>query len=83
VETNLAFFREILSDAEFREGRLNTRFIADYFSRREPVAEPGQELELVAALAAAAHSENEKPETRNEKPETSAWLSEGRSGLLR
>jgi hypothetical protein len=47
------------------------------------VAEPGQELELVAALAAAAHSENEKPETRNEKPETSAWLSEGRSGLLR
>jgi len=83
VETNLAFFREILSDAEFREGRLNTRFIADYFSRREPVAEPGQELELVAALAAAAHSENEKPETRNEKPETSAWLSESRSGLLR
>jgi len=83
VETNLAFFRELLNDAEFREGRLNTGFIADYFKRRKPVGEPGEELELVAALAAAAHSGNEKRETRNEKPEASAWLSEGRSELLR
>ena len=83
VETNLAFFRELLNDTEFREGRLNTGFIADYFKRREPAEEPGEELELVAALAAAAHSENEKRETRNEIREASAWLSEGRSELLR
>jgi acetyl-CoA carboxylase biotin carboxylase subunit len=83
VETNLAFFVEILNDAQFREGRLDTRFIADYFGRRKAAPEPGPELELVAALAAAAHSSNEKRETRNEKREMSRWLSEGRSEMLR
>jgi len=83
VETNLKFFREILNDAQFREGRLNTGFIADFFNRRKPAPEPSPELELVAALAAAAHSRNQKPETTNQKPETSQWLSEGRSEMLR
>ena len=53
VETNLAFFIEILNDAQFREGRLDTRFVADFFSRRVVALEPSQEMELVAALAAA------------------------------
>ena len=83
VETNLAFFREILHDAEFREGRLNTGFVAGFFKRRPPAPEIPPEMELVAALAAAAQSGNEQPETRNEKRETSLWLSEGRSGMLR
>jgi acetyl-CoA carboxylase, biotin carboxylase subunit len=83
VETNLAFFREILQDAEFREGRLNTGFVADFFKRRLAGGSACPTLELVAALAAAAQSRNGQPETRNEKPETSHWLSEGRSGMLR
>ena len=83
VETNLQFFREILNDAQFRNGDLDTRFVADFFGRRKPAPAPTQELELVAALAAATHSANEKRETRNEKRETSLWLSEGRSGMLR
>ena len=83
VETNLAFFREILHDVEFREGRLNTGFVAEFFKRRPPAPEPSPELELIAALAAAAHSTNGQPETRNEKRETRVWLSEGRSGMLR
>ena len=83
VETNVAFFREILNDTQFREGRLHTNFVADFLSRREPAAPPLPELELIAALAAAAHSRNGQRETRNETPETSRWLSEGRSDLLR
>ena len=83
VETNLAFFREILHDTEFREGRLNTGFVAEFFKRRLPAPEIEPEMELVAALAAAAQSQNGQPETRNEKRETSLWLSEGRSGMLR
>ena len=83
VETNVAFFREILQDPLFRAGHLDTRFIADFFARRQPATEPSHELEVVAALAAAAHSKNGQPETRNEKLETSSWLSEGRSELLR
>jgi acetyl-CoA carboxylase biotin carboxylase subunit len=83
VETNLALFREILQDSEFREGRLNTGFVADFFKRRPPAPEVQPVMELVAALAAAAQSTNGQPETRNEKRETSPWLSEGRSGMLR
>ena len=87
VETNLRFFSEILNDGEFREGRLNTRFIADFFKRRQP-AEARPETALVAALAAAAHSRNGHPrnghgESRSEPPETSRWLAEGRNERLR
>jgi acetyl-CoA carboxylase, biotin carboxylase subunit len=83
VETNLAFFVEILNDPQFRAGDLNTRFIADFLSRRAPASAPTQEQELIAALAAAAHSTNRQRETRNEKRETSAWLSAGRGEMLR
>ncbi len=83
VETNLGLFREILRDAEFREGRLNTGFVAEFFKRRPQTPAIESDIELVAALAAAAHSTNGKPETRNEKRETSLWLSEGRSEMLR
>ncbi len=83
VETNLRFFREILNDPEFREGRLNTGFIADFFARRKPAAQPQQETALIAALGAAAYSRNGHQESRSEPPETSRWLSEGRSERLR
>lgn len=84
VQTNLAFFRELLQDAEFRAGRLHTGFIADYFARRPPKPNPSKELEFAAALAAAASQcKNGHPETSSQKPVTSNWLSEGRSSLLR
>jgi acetyl-CoA carboxylase biotin carboxylase subunit len=83
VENNVAFFREIMDDPIFRKGWLHTGFVADFFARREPRSMAPQELQIAAALAAAAHSENGKRETRNEKLETSRWLSDGRGGLLR
>ncbi len=82
IETNLAFFREMLEDRQFREERLSTNFVADYFTRRKTRPQPA-ELELAAALAAAAYAKSEQRETRNEKRETNLWLSEGRNELLR
>ncbi len=83
IETNVAFFREILQDPVFRSGQLDTRFIADFFARRGPAAEPSPELETVAALVATAYSQKREPETSNGKPQTSRWLTGGRSELLR
>jgi acetyl-CoA carboxylase biotin carboxylase subunit len=84
VETNVAFLREILDDPEFRAGRLHTGFVADFFARRKPKSMPPEEMELAAALAAAAaHSKNGQPETRNQIPETNRWLTDGRGSLLR
>ncbi|MBZ5611792.1 MAG: acetyl-CoA carboxylase biotin carboxylase subunit [Acidobacteriia bacterium] len=85
VETNLAFFREILADAQFREGRLHTGFVADLLARRKPRPDPAPEIELAAALAAAAAaaSSNGTAERGNSRPEASAWRIEGRGQLLR
>ncbi len=83
IDTNLSFFREILNDTEFRQGDLHTNFIGEFFARRPPPAPPDSELELAAGLAAAAYSKNGQQETRNARRETSRWLADGRSELLR
>ena len=84
IETNIAFFSEILNDPEFRAGRLHTGFVADYFARRATKPGPSKELEMVVALtAAAAQSGNGRREAKNERLESSRWLTEGRGSLLR
>ena len=83
VETNLAFFSELLQDAQFRGGNLYTGFVPDYFARREPRPDPAPELELAVALAAAANAQDGPQETIDERSETSRWAAEGRGQLLR
>ena len=83
VETNVGFLRELLNDAEFRQGRLNTGFVADYFKRRKPAPEAGREVELAAALAAAAETAAGQQAARQEAVESRRWVFEGRGGLLR
>ena len=34
IQTNIAFFRQILEDARYREGDLHTGFIEEFFARR-------------------------------------------------
>ncbi len=84
IKNNIAFFREILNDAEFRAGRLHTGFIAEFLDRR-PRPSDGAGLDLVVALAAAEHYRNHapRPEARNGSPGVSPWLLEGRSQNLR
>jgi acetyl-CoA carboxylase biotin carboxylase subunit len=85
VETNLAFFREILDDAEFRAGNLSTEFVADFFGRRKPRAEAAEQLDMAVALAAAAYAQP-RSVTRaiqNRECVDSRWLIEGRGELLR
>ena len=84
VETNVAFFREILQDPEFGRGALHTGFVGDLMTRRKPQHAPSAELDLAIALAAAtAASRNGGGETRIEKAAYSNWLIEGRGHRLR
>ena len=84
VETNVAFFREIMQDAVFQKGWLHTGYVADFFARRAPKSAPSQELELAAALAAAAvHTRNGHPQATHQQSETSRWLAGGRDSFLR
>jgi acetyl-CoA carboxylase biotin carboxylase subunit len=83
VENNLAFFREIMDDSRFRQGRLDTNFVGDFFSRRKPAAAPSSDLEMAVALAAAVHYNNDRRETKTANSEMSRWVIEGRDGLHR
>jgi acetyl/propionyl-CoA carboxylase alpha subunit len=84
VKTNLAFFREILDDGEFRAGKISTEFVTDFLIRRKPRAEADAQLDLAVALAAAAHA---KPRllsaAQNRECVDSRWRTEGRGQLLR
>jgi acetyl-CoA carboxylase biotin carboxylase subunit len=83
IRTNTAFFREILADAEFREGRLSTGFLEGFFKRRFSGAnarESNLEMDAAAAIAAAAS----RPRAEPAAPETrSGWLAAAREGMLR
>ncbi|MBM3724450.1 MAG: acetyl-CoA carboxylase biotin carboxylase subunit [Acidobacteria bacterium] len=52
IRTNVAFFREVLDDAEFRAGLLHTGFLDGFFARRAAASVP-ERLEAVAMVVAA------------------------------
>ena len=80
IRTNTAFFREMLADLEFREGRLSTAFLDGFFERRTP-RKSSIEAEVAAALAAAAGLP--KQASAPSTGAASGWLASARQGLLR
>jgi len=78
LRTNIAFFREILADAAFREGRLSTSFLEHFFHRRTK-RDAAPEAEAAAALVLAMESRGAEVRAR----ENSAWRSSGLQDLLR
>ncbi len=81
IHTNLSFFRELLTDSEFRKGNLHTGFIDQFFERRHSRDAPNPELNAIAQLVAARYAGARK---QIPPPQAaSRWLNEGRSGLLR
>ncbi len=84
VTTNVAFFREILEEPEFRAGNISTEFVADYLRRRKPRAEHDQQLDMAVALAAAAYAKSGLPgrSAQNRENVDSRWVTQGRGQLL-
>jgi acetyl-CoA carboxylase biotin carboxylase subunit len=84
IQTNIAFFREILDDREFLAGNLSTDFVAEFLARRKPLPEPPRELDVAVALAALAHFQMKRERApRASNVDASRWLNEGRGQLLR
>ena len=79
VRNNIGFFREVLADAEFREGRLSTSFLERFFETRKK-AELDPEAAAAAALVLALESKGSgRPLLIN----VSRWLDSGREELFR
>jgi acetyl-CoA carboxylase, biotin carboxylase subunit len=81
VRNNIAFFREVLADAEFRSGRLSTSFLDRFFKSRMK-AEDDPEAEAAAALAMALEESHHSGSPLLTHV-SSHWLESGREDLLR
>ncbi|HEY4364633.1 MAG TPA: acetyl-CoA carboxylase biotin carboxylase subunit [Bryobacteraceae bacterium] len=80
IRTNIGFFREILADEEFREGRLSTAFLEGFFERSVSRETLGVEAEAAAAIVASL---GEKKSEVADSTEISRWLAAGREQMLR
>ncbi|HVG32438.1 MAG TPA: acetyl-CoA carboxylase biotin carboxylase subunit [Pyrinomonadaceae bacterium] len=96
IKTTLPFFREIVRDAEFIEGRLDTGFIERFFARRAerlqnaPATETNEaetrRRDMALIAAALDYAQMQKESSRNHSPaerERSQWRQAGRAALLR
>jgi acetyl-CoA carboxylase biotin carboxylase subunit len=99
IKTTLSFFREIVRDEEFIEGRLDTGFISRFFERREqaistakPSTDETNETETrrrdMALIAAAldymlAHKQSSTNHQPRCEQEQSKWRLAGRAALRR
>jgi len=82
IRANLSFFRRVMEDPVFREGRLHTGFIEQFLIRSAaPVADP--DLETITALVAAIHAKSQKSEAPAAAQATSRWRADGREQLFR
>lgn len=81
IKTTLPFFREIVEDAEFIAGNLDTGFIAR-FNERKQAQEIDEETQDLALIASALAFSDKQPET-NQTPQTvSRWVSAGRKAAM-
>jgi acetyl-CoA carboxylase, biotin carboxylase subunit len=81
IKTTLPFFREIVVDKDFIEGKLDTGFIARWQERREKIEPTVVEKDL-AIIAAALNYSQEKPVNAVQTKQTeSRWATSGRLAL--
>jgi acetyl-CoA carboxylase biotin carboxylase subunit len=97
IKTTLPFFREVVRDAEFIAGRLDTGFISRFFARREATLNAKSSTEEIdetemkrrdMALIAAAldYMQTQSRASSNHQPreqEQSQWRLSGRAALHR
>jgi len=84
ITTTLPFFREVVNDPEFVEGRLDTGFIAR-FNERRTFNEPSQvEIDLAAIAAALSYSSSRSSSYQNpSNASMSRWKMAGRVAGVR
>jgi acetyl-CoA carboxylase biotin carboxylase subunit len=81
IKTTLPFFREVVEDAEFIEGKLDTGFIGRFNERKKArdISETERDLALIAAaLANSQKSKTAANENSEDEPKLSRWAMAGR-----
>jgi acetyl-CoA carboxylase biotin carboxylase subunit len=81
IKTTLPFFREIVEDEEFIEGKLDTGFIGRWQERREKIEATETEKDLAIIAAALQNSKNQAVTTVSKQEKSSRWQQAGRLTL--
>ena len=87
IKTTLPFFREIVRDEEFLQGKLDTGFIGRFNERRANVSQTQDQYADLAAIVSAAHyMELQKQQSsfamKSDAERESRWKILGRKALL-
>ena len=80
IKTNLAFFRQLMEDSQFRSGDLHTGLIDEFLARR-PAPDKDPELQAIAALVGQAFLPAQKKQSAPQST-SSNWRAAGRDDLL-
>ena len=81
IKTTLPFFREIVEDAEFIEGKLDTGFIGRWQERRKKNEASEVEKDLAIIAMALHNSKNQTVVTVSNQETKSRWQEAGRLAL--
>lgn len=81
IKTTLPFFREIIEDEEFIEGKLDTGFIPRWQQRREKKESSELEKDLAIIAAVLSKSENNQQSAVVQTEKQSRWAMSGRLAL--
>jgi acetyl-CoA carboxylase biotin carboxylase subunit len=85
IKTTLPFFREVVEDEEFIEGKLDTGFIPRFNARRKrkEISETERDMALIAsALAFSEKSKTVAGENNSHNSKPSRWVMAGRSAAF-
>jgi len=82
IKTTLPFFREVMDDADFIAGKLDTGFIARFNERKKPaeIDETSRDMAMIAA--ALANSKPIAADATARPQEQSKWAMAGRAAQL-
>ena len=84
IKTTLPFFREIIEDAEFIAGKLDTSFIARFNERKQAKAIDEETHDLALIAAALAFSDSQKTTSSEVPTQTeSRWAMAGKAAARR
>jgi acetyl-CoA carboxylase biotin carboxylase subunit len=74
LKTTIPFFREVMEDEEFIEGKLDTGFISRFFQRRKISSPSREELDLSIIAAALGQKKKASPIAAPASRKLNAWI---------
>jgi acetyl-CoA carboxylase biotin carboxylase subunit len=81
IKTTLPFFRQVMDDEEFIDGKLDTGFISRFVERRKAIEPDAVTRDIAVIAAALAYSSARKPSGANGQ-QVSKWALVGRETAL-